>query len=204
MTAAPDNAGRAAAPEVVATTTRPGGRSARVRAAVHRATEELLAEGGPQAATIPAVAHRAGVHATTVYRRWGTAAELQAAVAVGRLTGDVVVPDTGTLAGDLTRWVHDVLTDLADPDVLLMLRTVLGATPDASVRCACVADRHAQLEAMLEAERARGHEAPDAERLLETLLGPLYFRALFDEAPLARERVEALVEQALAVVPQIA
>ena len=33
-----------------------------------------------------------------VYRRWGTAAELQAAVAVGRLTGDIVVPDTGIAA----------------------------------------------------------------------------------------------------------
>jgi AcrR family transcriptional regulator len=183
-----------------ATTTRPGGRSARVRAAVHRATEELLAEGGPQAATIPAVALRAGVHATTVYRRWGTAAELHAAVALGRLTGELVVPDTGSLRGDLTQWVHDVLTDLADPDVLLMLRTVLGTTPDAAARCACVADRHAQLEAMLDEERARGHAPPDAERLLEMLLGPVYFRALFDEAPLPAEHVDALVEQALALV----
>jgi AcrR family transcriptional regulator len=184
------------------TTTRPGGRSARVRAAVHRATQELLAEGGPQAATIPAVAQRAGVHATTVYRRWGSAGELQAAVALGRLTGELVVPDTGSLRGDLTQWAHDVLTDLADPDTLLMLRTVLGATPDAAVRCACVADRHAQLEAMLEEERARGQVPPDAERLLEMLLGPIYFRALFDEAPLPAERVGALVDQALALVPQ--
>ena len=90
------------------TSTRPGGRSARVRAAVHRAAEELLAEGGPDAATVPAVAARAGVHATTIYRRWGSAAGLLSAVAVGRLTGggELVTPDTGTLRGDLTGWAR--------------------------------------------------------------------------------------------------
>lgn len=181
-----------------ATTARPGGRSARVRAAVHRATEQLLAEGGPEAATIPAVAQRAGVHPTTVYRRWGSAADLLSAVALGRLTGDVVVPDTGSLEGDLTRWLHDVLTDLSDPDVLLMLRTALGTARDASGRCACVADREAQLDAMLETDRARGNTPPDADRLIELLLAPVYFRALFDEAPLPADRVAQLVEGALA------
>lgn len=182
-------------------TTRPGGRSARIRAAVHRAAEELLAEGGPEAATIPAVAQRAGVHPTTVYRRWGSAADLLSAVALGRLTGDVVVPDTGTLAGDLERWLRDVLTDLSDPDVLLMLRTALGTARDASGRCACIADREAQLDAMLETDRARGNAPPEAARLIELLLAPVYFLALFDVAPLPADRVAQLVEHALAGEP---
>ena len=178
--------------------TRPGGRSARVRAAVHRAVEELLAERGPEATTIPAVAERAGVHATTIYRRWGSIAELLSSVAVSRLTGDLVVPDSGSLRTDLTQWVRDVIADTSDPEALLMLRTVVGATRDGSGRTACMADRHTQLEAMLEAERARGNEPPDAEQLLDTLLGPIYLRALFDDAPLPDERVEPLVDQALA------
>jgi AcrR family transcriptional regulator len=180
------------------TATRPGGRSARVRAAVHRAVEELLAERGPEATTIPAVAQRAGVHATTIYRRWGTAADLLSAVAVSRLTGGLVVPDSGSLRGDLAQWVRDVVCDLSDPDSLLMLRAVLGATRDATGRSACMADRHAQLEAMLDADRARGNEPPDAEPLIETLLGPVYFRALFGDAALPAERVDALVDRALA------
>jgi AcrR family transcriptional regulator len=178
--------------------TRPGGRSARVRAAVHRAVEELLAERGPEATTIPAVAERAGVHATTIYRRWGSAAELLSSVAVSRLTGDLVVPDSGSLRADLTQWVRDVVADMSDPDALLMLRTVVGATRDGSGRSACMADRHAQLEAMLDADRARGNDPPDAEQLLDTLLGPIYLRALFDDSPLPDERVEPLVDQALA------
>lgn len=168
-----------------------------MRAAVHRAVEELLAERGPEATTIPAVAQRAGVHATTIYRRWGSAAELLSAVAVSRLTGDLVVPDSGSLRGDLTMWVRDVITDLSDPDSLLMLRTVFGTTKDANGPSACLADRRTQLEAMLDADRARANAPPDAEMLLETLLGPVYFRALFDDAALPVERAEALVDRAL-------
>lgn len=178
-------------------TTRPGGRSARVRAAVHRAVEELLAERGPDATTIPAVAQRAGVHPTTIYRRWGSAADLLSAVAVSRLTGGLVVPDSGSLRGDLTQWVRDVITDLSDPDSLLMLRTVLGASRDGNGPSACLADRYVQLGAMLDADRARGNEPPDTEVLLETLLGPVYFRALFDDEALPAERAEALVDRVL-------
>jgi hypothetical protein len=35
------------------------------------------------------------VHATTVYRRWGSVSELLADVATSRVSGDIVVPDTG-------------------------------------------------------------------------------------------------------------
>src|SRR5215218_7182335 len=99
-------------PTPTPTQTRPGGRSARVRAAVHRAVEELLAQDGTEPLTIPVIAARAGVHPTTLYRRWGSLSELMAAVATSRFSGDIVVPDTGTLRGDLERWVADVAADL--------------------------------------------------------------------------------------------
>jgi AcrR family transcriptional regulator len=176
--------------------TRPGGRSARVRAAVHRAVEELLGEERSEPLTIPIVAARAGVHATTVYRRWGSLAELMASVATSRFSGDIVVPDTGSLRGDLEQWVSDVATDLADPDVLAIMRAAIGtAGPGGSN--ACVSDRHAQLAAMLERERARGGAVPAHERAADALLGPLYYRAIFTDEPAepgwARELVAALL-----------
>jgi AcrR family transcriptional regulator len=163
-------------------TTRPGGRSARVRAAVHRAVEELLAEGPAEALTVPVIAARAGVHATTVYRRWASLGELLAAVATSRFSGDIVVPDTGTLRGDLERWMGDVATDLADPDVLALIRATVGAA-GAEGGCACVADRHEQLAAMLERERSRGGVAPQVDQAADALLGPLYYRAIFTGTP---------------------
>ena len=78
-----------------------------MRAAVHRAVEELVAESPSADLTMPTIAARAGVHPTTVYRRWGSLADLLAEVATSRFSGDIVVPDTGTLEGDLERWTAD-------------------------------------------------------------------------------------------------
>lgn len=61
-----------------------------MRAAVHCAVEELLIESSPEALTMPVIAARAGVHPTTVYRRWGTLGELLASVAASRFSGDIV------------------------------------------------------------------------------------------------------------------
>ena len=177
---------------------RPGGRSARVRAAVHRAVEELLAEGPAEALTIPAVAARADVHPTTVYRRWGSMAQLLADVATSRFSGDIVVPDSGSLAADLRRWVSDVATDLADPDALALMRATIGSDPAGG--CACVADRTAQLEAIIERERARGGQVPSVTRAIDFLLGPLYYRALFTDQRVSGEWAGELVGTFLATV----
>jgi AcrR family transcriptional regulator len=176
-----------------------------VRASVHRAVQDLVAEGvRTEDLTIPVVAARAGVHATTVYRRWGSLAELLAAVAEHRFTGDVVVPDTGGLAGDLERWATDVARDLADPDTLALMRASIGAGEAAS--CACTGDRRAQITAMLDHERGRGGETPDVDVVVDHVLAPLYYRALFepatppghDEGPAPERRVRALVENVIA------
>jgi AcrR family transcriptional regulator len=167
-----------------------------VRAAVHRAVVDLLAEGPGEGLTIPAVAARAGVHPTTVYRRWGTLGELLAAVAASRFAGDLVVPDTGSLRGDLERWTADVATDLADPDTLAVLRAAVGAA-GADGGHACVADRHAQLAAMLARERSRGGPDLDLERVADSLLGPLYYRAIFTGAPTAAGWARSLVDDLL-------
>ena len=48
---------------------RPGGRTADVTERVHRAIVELLIEGGVEACTFSAVAERAAVDRSTLYRR---------------------------------------------------------------------------------------------------------------------------------------
>jgi AcrR family transcriptional regulator len=179
---------------------RPGGRSARVRASVHRAVEDLVAEGVRiEDLTIPVIAARAGVHATTVYRRWGSVAELLASVAEHRFTGDVVVPDTGSLGADLERWATDVARDLADPDTLALMRASIGAGETAS--CACTADRRTQIAAVLERETARGGDVPAVDAVVDGLLAPLYYSALFvpahDDGPAPGDRVRALVGKLL-------
>jgi len=178
------------------TTTRPGGRSARVRAAVHRAVVEFLADNPAEALTLPLIAARAGVHPTTLYRRWGSVAELMADVASSRFSGDIVVPDTGSLRTDLRRWVSDVATDLSDPDTLAVIRASVGSTPEGG--CACTADRQDQLAAILERERERGGAVPDTAHAADVLLGPLYYRAIFTDQPTEPDWAEHLVDTLLA------
>src|SRR5215470_12871311 len=87
---------------------RPGGRSARVQAAIRTAVIDLICDPGQEPVTIPLVAAKAGVNPTSVYRRWGDIRSLLTDVAISELDTDTDVPDTGTLAEDLHRWVEGV------------------------------------------------------------------------------------------------
>ncbi|MFD0059362.1 TetR-like C-terminal domain-containing protein [Streptomyces sp. NPDC127168] len=176
---------------------RPGGRSARVRAAVHRAVKELVADEAGEALTIPGVAARAGVHATTVYRRWGSVGDLLADVTTSRFSGDIVVPDTGSLRGDLERYASDLAKDLGDPDTLALVRATIGTGGEQGA-AACRGERQRQLEAILERERAReGGTPPTLERTTDAVLAPLYYRAVFTDLPLTPEWTQSLVSHLL-------
>ena len=55
---------------------RPGGRSARVRAAVLEATLDELIDNGYAGETVQGIADRSGVNKTSLFRRWGSKAGL--------------------------------------------------------------------------------------------------------------------------------
>src|SRR5688572_4964508 len=106
---------------------RPGGRSARVRTAVLAATLELLVETGYDGLSVDAVAARACVHKTTVYRRWPTKAALVAAAATDRSEQLVPVPDTGSLVGDLTALGRSVADNVSSELGGGLARTIVAA-----------------------------------------------------------------------------
>ena len=171
---------------------RPGGRTAKVRAAVLLATEAALADGGYEALSIEDVARRAGVHKTTVYRRWPSKAELVADALRERSTARVEVPDTGTLAGDLRALARAVVANIGSDDGSAITRNLLAAT----ITSDAVADdmpkfwsERLQLTgAIIDRAVARG-ELPagvDPNVILETLIGPLYVRLLLTGEPLTR------------------
>lgn len=175
--------------------TRPGGRSARIRAAVHTAVREMIAEQGGDGLTIQAVADRAGVHSTTLYRRWGSTTELLADVATSRFSGadgHVLVPDSGDLRADLRLWTAAVAADLADPDTTALIRAAVGAGELAG--CRCIGDRVEQLDAILDREQERGGERLEVQHVVDVLLAPLYFRAMFTTDAMTAEAARALVD----------
>ncbi|WP_086827139.1 TetR/AcrR family transcriptional regulator [Allokutzneria sp. NRRL B-24872] len=180
----------------MATTRRPGGRSARVQAAVHRAVTELVVERGADQVTIPAVAERAEVNPTTVYRRWGTIPALLAEVAAAA-EGGAPAP-TGDLRADLADFAEWTLVDLSRPGGIAFFRAEVAADVDdrrAGLR-ECLRRTSATIEALLDRAREAGHEPPTLTEVVDRVVAPLYFRVVFSvpgtDAAYARHLAESV------------
>ena len=185
---------------------RPGGRSARVRASVLEAVESILADEGYAELSIEAVADRAGVHKTTVYRRWATREALVADTLRERSRVAVPIPDTGSLRGDLTALARAVAANVGSPTGKQMARTLLAAAatdPDVERDTHAFWDERLQLCAPI-VERAieRGEIArkTDPRFVIEAVIGPIYVRLLLTGEPVTKrvaEQSAALVADAL-------
>src|SRR3954453_5604552 len=158
---------------------RPGGRSARVQAAVHEAVRELAAEVGRDAVTVPLVAQRAGVTPSTIYRRWGDLQELLSDVAVERLRPATAPGDPGALASDLTAGAEQFLDEMASPAGRAYIRDALLGDPDGSNAGQCSAYAAEQIDVVLARAVQRGEPVPETELLIDRVVAPIMYRILF-------------------------
>ncbi|MGY2060268.1 TetR/AcrR family transcriptional regulator [Nocardia gipuzkoensis] len=184
------------------TARRPGGRSARVRTAVHRAVTELVAENGYGSFTVGDVAARAGVADSSIYRRWGSLESLTSDVALTWLTANSPIPDTGSLAGDLRAYAAGVVRDVNGPDGLAVLRLAMSLSQagpaGAEARDRFITERRRQLQEMLDRARERGERPPPVLDILDHLLAPLYVRVLFGMDPPTADYLDSLVDRLVA------
>jgi AcrR family transcriptional regulator len=184
---------------------RPGGRSSRITQAVFEAVESLLAETPSEIPSMAAIAQRADVNPTTLYRRWSDARELVGAVAVSRLMRDNPVVDTGSVRGDLIRWGNSVARSLSTRRNIALLR-ILTATPTAGagisdmrgLRELPIGRRVVELETLLARGKKRRELTPKVMDVLELVLAPIYLHGLF-LGPLRDASVDRLVDRALAL-----
>ncbi|WP_026411041.1 TetR/AcrR family transcriptional regulator [Actinomadura oligospora] len=180
---------------------RPGGRSARVRAAVHQAVTDLVGERGYGEFTVGDVAARAGVADTSVYRRWGTLEALLADVVLTRLNAQSPMPDTGSLAGDLHAYAAQVAREITGPDGLAVLRLTVALSNRGErglrVRDDFLAERTRFIQAMLDRAEERGERPPDALGVLDHVMAPMYIRVLFGAGPLTPDYIAGLVDRLL-------
>lgn len=177
---------------------RPGGRSARVRAAVHSAVLELLETRQWEELSIPLVAEASGVHQATLYRRWGTMSGLLHDVVDEWSATTAALPDTGSLREDLQVYATAVAESLDRGRVPLILRAVVLEIRPGEPRQTSEAflERSRRLQAMLDRAAERGEAVPTLEQLLEVVVAPLYFYALFTE-PLPAADAVRLVDRLL-------
>ena len=83
---------------------KPIGRGAKVRAAVLAATLVELAESGYAALSVDDVARRAGVHKTTVYRRWQTRENLVVDALAAQMASGIAIPTPATSRPTCESW----------------------------------------------------------------------------------------------------
>ncbi|MEU9121661.1 TetR/AcrR family transcriptional regulator C-terminal ligand-binding domain-containing protein [Streptomyces sp. NPDC048506] len=196
-------------------TRRPGGRTARTRAAVRDAVLAGLTEHGYPGLTVEYVAEHSGVHKTTLYRRWKDVEGLVADALDLAGEDSWVPPDTGSLEGDLRALAHEVVASFTDPAVAAsgsaMIAAGFQSERAAGALRAYYAERFQRCEAIVERAVRRGElpapataagaaeaAAPigtlDAGTLVRSVSAPLFFRLFITREPID----DALADQAVA------
>ncbi|GAB2714152.1 TetR/AcrR family transcriptional regulator [Kitasatospora kifunensis] len=166
---------------------RPGGRSARVREQVLEAVGAQLVEHGYDGLTVDAVAARAGVHRTTVYRRWTDVGGLLADLLDAAKDEAWEPQDTGRLESDLTALneeIHQALS--ADSSITVaLIAASFRSTEAAGALQRFWEDRYGRSEVVVERAVRRGELPPhtDARRLLLGATAPLYHQFVVLRAP---------------------
>ncbi|MET8956932.1 TetR/AcrR family transcriptional regulator [Streptomyces sp. NPDC004393] len=152
---------------------RTGGRSAVVLASIRKAVEELIAERGSDAITVPMVAERAGVNHSSIYRRWGDARTMINDLATYRLDPDRRLPDTGDLRADLAAWGQEMVSHYSVPVNAALLRG--GAAAAGESESDCLRDRRAEAAGFA----ARPGSTFTGDDVIDHLVAPIIYRAIF-------------------------
>ena len=176
---------------------RRGGRTADVTARVRRAIFDLIMEGGLEACTFSAVAQRAGVERSTLYRRFPDRWDAIIDAWMARAAEEVLPEPADTFAEDLAavlRKLVDVLESSIGP-ALLHVVAELRAHFQSDYSRAYFDERMTQLAPMFDAAIARG-ELPaevDREALFTAAAGPIYFRLFIAGRQIDEDFIHAIV-----------
>lgn len=167
------------------------------------ATLEVLGEVGYDLLTMDAVAACAKASKATLYRRWRSKPELVVAAIMAH-KGETVVPDTGTLRGDLLAAYCGGSGGLNDPlaqSVLSAVVTAMGRDPEFAevYRRDFIAPKVAVSRAIYERARTRGEVHPDVDLsvLAPSLAGIVLHRAFLLGDAVTPELVERVLDEVI-------
>jgi AcrR family transcriptional regulator len=181
---------------------RSGGRSARVREAVLKATLHTVAEHGADAVSISEIARQAQVHETSIYRRWSTKEHLLLDALLDYSEAKLPIPNTGTLRDDLVAFATAVAAYLDSALGRTLARSMAVAGDHdtlAAGRAQFWKSRLDLASAMIARAKDRG-EVPtdlDAGTALELVIAPLHLRALLTRQPIEQHDIAQLVDTLL-------
>ena len=170
-------------------TRRPGGRTARNRAAIFQATLTELARHGYADLSFEAIAAQAGVHKSTLYRRWRTRDRLVAAAFMDISQRRLDVADTGDIDRDAQALARSVVATLDQPVVAAALRATISlSAPEARTEIArrFWGSRVQAVSPLIERAVERGQlpVGTDPAEIMSAIGAPLFFRCLVSMEPL--------------------
>ena len=185
-------------------TARPGGRTARVTESVFAAAVAELSARDYADISVESIAARAGVHKTTVYRRWGSKAEIIRQALAGAATADIPVPDTGGVDEDLRALARAVQAVLSAPAGAAITRALIvgGLTsPEiAGLMSQFWAGRLAAISVIVDRATQRGQlpAGTDPAALMHAMVAPLYYELLVTRVPITERDADRGAAAALA------
>ncbi|HEX7150701.1 MAG TPA: TetR/AcrR family transcriptional regulator [Thermoanaerobaculia bacterium] len=162
---------------------------------------EMLREKGYRDLTVDAIAERAHVAKTTVYRRWPSKGALVANAVAPMAAALAQAPDSGSLEADLTQLLTNTRELLAGELGPIAAELIAESQHDPElieIVGAIIAPRRKLFRDVLERAVSRGELPPhDAEFVVDLLVAPLWLRLLVAHVPLTAELPEKLVKTVL-------
>lgn len=184
-------------------------RSAKAHNAILAATIELLAEAGFEGMSLEAVANRARVARTTIYRRWQSK-EALVLDALKALTTDVSVVDTGNFREDVVAFSNEIVRVSAQMEDSLqakLLSRIIGELYEhpglfSTLYGQLYEPYLRQLEHLITQAQTRGelYEDLDATLIICLLGGPLIIYALLSTIVPTKHKLDELTELAVDAV----
>lgn len=162
------------------------------------ATLELLAESGFDATSMQAIATRAGLHASALYRRWSSRIELIEDAVTPTLTITAASP-TGDLAADLARFIGAYLHAWDSPAARAAIPALLthyqsSGSDRRPEQWLPVSVRPQFMDILLAAPEGSVDRSVDPDDVFDVLLGAILARVLVPTVVERTRPVEALVD----------
>jgi len=179
----------------------PRTRAERVVRSVLDAAIEEMGRVGFRSFTMEEVARRAGVNKTTVYRRWPTKSAL-AQAAFERFGESITAPDTGSLEGDLSAFIHSKLDLAKTPKGRALIRGLHaeGLDPELFVISRRLRKQELALyETIFEQARRRGEvrAGVECDLLMQVVEGAMSVRFLLEGKFVGRSEVKRILDLVL-------
>ena len=179
-------------------------RSEQARRAILDAAGELMLEGGLAAASVEAIAARAGVSKATIYKWWPSRGAVALDGFLDRVQHSIVIPEGASTVEALVHQLDELVKLFRDSGVGPLMRAITSqaeSDPEVAeaVRERWLAPRRAVAVDVLRTGIERGELRADLDidAVLDLLYGAVYYRLLYEQGPLSPTLAETLVSVVL-------